>query len=120
MNYNNNDKNLVPVSREFIEDALHERFDAVKDRRASGIHNKVIDIFIEMVAECWWPIHSASYVIDNWLINWEHWTYEDCWIYSLNEEAERESTDEQIEAVENYLSDNCYMFDRDLEEYCSY
>jgi hypothetical protein len=52
MNYYNNDKDLIPVSREFIEDALYERFDAVKDRRASEIHNKVIDIFIEMVSEC--------------------------------------------------------------------
>ena len=74
MNYNY-DKDLVPVSRDFISDALYER---------------------------------------------EHWTYEDCWKYSLNEEWERESTDEQLDKVENYLSDNGYMFDRDLEEYCSY
>jgi hypothetical protein len=52
MNYYNRNDNLIPVSREFIEDALYERFDAVKDRRASEIHNKVIDIFIEMVSEC--------------------------------------------------------------------
>jgi hypothetical protein len=75
---------------------------------------------VDLVCECGGNLHSASYVIDNWLINWEHWTYEDCWKYSLNEEWERESTDEQLDEVESYLSDNGYMFDRDLEEYCSY
>ena len=52
MNYYNRDKDLVPVSRDFIEDALYERFDAVKDRRASQIHIEKIDEFVEMVAEC--------------------------------------------------------------------
>lgn len=120
MNYYNRDKDLVPVSRDFIEDALYERFDAVKDRRASQIHIEKIDEFVEMVAECGWELHSASYVIDNRVINGENWTYADCWAYSLSEGSEREGSDEQIEAVENYLSDNGYMFDRDLEEYCSY
>lgn len=118
--YYNRDKDLVPVSREFIEDALYERFEVVKDRRASDIHEKVVDIFIELVSECWWPIHTASYVIDNWLLNWEHWTYWDCRWYMLNENSIYKWTDEQIEAVEKYLSDNGYMYDRDLEEYCSY
>ncbi len=75
---------------------------------------------MDLVCECGGNLHSASYVIDNWLISWEHWTYADCWTYSLSEGSEREGSDEQIEAVENYLSDNGYMFDRDLEEYCSY
>ena len=52
MSYYNYDKNLVPVSREFIEDALYERFDAVKDRWASDIHREKIDEFVEMVSEC--------------------------------------------------------------------
>lgn len=119
MNYNY-DKDLVPVSKEFIEDALYERFYAVQDRRASAIHSEKIDEFVEMVSECWWPIHSASYVIDNWLINWEHWTYEDCWMYAMNNNDKREDTDEQKDEVESYLRDNGYMRDRDLEEYCSY
>jgi hypothetical protein len=38
----------------------------------------------------------------------------------LNKEEEWQDTQEQIDEVEDYLSDNCYMFDRDLEEYCSY
>ena len=120
MNYYNYDKDLVPVSRDFISDALYERFEAVKDRRASQIHIEKIDEFVDLVCECWGNLHSASYVIDNRLINGENWTYEDCWKYSLNEDAERESSDAQIEAVEDYLSDDGYMFDRDLEEYCSY
>ena len=49
MNYN---KKLVPVSREFIEDALYTRFDAVKDCWASAIHREKIDNFVEMVSEC--------------------------------------------------------------------
>lgn len=120
MNCYNHDKTLVPVSREFIEDALYTRFDAVKDCWASEIHREKIDEFVELVSECWWPIHSASYVIDNWLINWEHWTYEACWLYSMNENSDRQDTNEQIEAVEDYLSYNGYLYDRDLREYCSF
>ena len=51
MNYSY-DKDLVPVSKEFIEDALYERFYAVQDRRASAIHSEKIDEFVEMVSEC--------------------------------------------------------------------
>ena len=51
MNYNY-DKDLVPVSRDFISDALYERFEAVKDRRASQIHIEKIDEFVDLVCEC--------------------------------------------------------------------
>ena len=52
MNCYHHDKTLVPVSREFIEDALYTRFDAVKDCWASDIHREKIDEFVELVSEC--------------------------------------------------------------------
>lgn len=111
---------LVQCNPDFIRDALYQRFDHVKDNWAMEIHNEKIDEFVDLVSECWTNAGSASEVIDNWLINWESWTYEDVWRYSLKRDEKRTWDDEQLDEVENYLDYNSYMYDRDLQEYCSY
>ena len=111
---------MVECNPDFIRDALYRRFDAVKDNWANEIHNEKIDDLVDLVAEVWTTAGSASEIIDNRLINWESWSYEDVRKYSLNRDEKRTWDDEQLDEVENYLDYNSYMYDRDLQEYCSY
>ena len=111
---------LVQCNPDFIRDALYERFDHVKDNWAMEIHNEKIDDFVDLVSECWTNAGSASEIIDNRLINWERWTYENVRKYSLKRDEKRTWDDDQLDEVENYLDYNSYMYDRDLQEYCSY
>jgi hypothetical protein len=111
---------MVQCNPEFIRQALYDRYDDVKDRWWMENYNEKIDDFVDFVAECWTSAGSASEIIDNRLINWENWTYEDVWRYSLKRDEKRTWDDEQLDEVENYLDYNSYMYDRDLQEYCSY
>ena len=59
----------ITVNADFVADALYERFEAVKDRRANAIHKEKIDEFIDSICDCGTCASSASEIIDNWLIN---------------------------------------------------
>ncbi len=109
---------MTQVSVSFIEDALYERFNAVKDNRWKAIHEKAIDQLVELIADCGTNAPSASHVIDNWLINWESGDYADIREYYLKEESEYTGEEEQIEKIHEYCEENYYFFDDDLEEYC--
>lgn len=110
----------VLVNPDFIKQALYDRYDDVKDLRWKDIHEKVIDDFVDLIADCWTNASSAWEIVDNWLVNWENWDYEDCWRHWMNEPDEWENSLQQIEQVEQYLEDNWYFYDRELEEFCSY
>ena len=42
----------ITVNADFVADALYERFEAVKDRRANAIHEEKIDEFVELICDC--------------------------------------------------------------------
>jgi hypothetical protein len=114
---------FIQVNPDFVTDALYERFNAVKDRRASQIHKEKIDEFVELIADCGTCAGSASEVIDNWLINGECLTYEEIRKRYTREEGEEEfdeENEEQLERIEDYCQDNCLMYSRDCMEACSY
>ena len=111
---------MVEVNPDFIRQALYDRFDDVKDRWWMEIHHEKIDDLVDLVAEVWTTAGSASEIIDNWLINWEQWTFEDIWRYYLKEDWEWFWDEEQIDAVVEYLDSTCLMYDRWLQEFCSY
>lgn len=106
--------------RDFIIQALYDRYNAVKDNWGCQIHEKMIDELVEMIADAWvWEWVTAWTIIDNRLVNWEHWTYNDWWCYHMNRD-ENEYWEDKFEEIEEDLNNNCMFYDRDLEEYCSY
>lgn len=111
---------MVEVNPDFIRQALYDRYDDVKDRWWMEIHSVKIDDLVDMIAEMWTAAGSASEIIDNRLINWEQWTFEDIRRYYLREDWERFGDSEQIEKVVEYLDNSCFMYDRWLQEFCSY
>ena len=42
----------VEVNADFVADALYNRFNAVKDTRASAIHEEKIDEFVDLICDC--------------------------------------------------------------------
>jgi len=111
---------MVECNPDFIRQALYDRYDDVKDRWWMEIHSVKIDDLVDMIAEMWTAAGSASEIIDNRLINWEQWTFEDIRRYYLREDWERFGDSDQIEKVVEYLDSSCFMYDRWLQEFCSY
>lgn len=106
--------------RDFIIEALYNRYNDVKDRYASEIHERCIDDLVEIVADAWvWEWATASTIIDNWLINWEHWTYKG-WRTSHMKWNIEDYWIDKFEEIEESLWEYWMFFDRELEEYCSY
>lgn len=122
-----NNERLVQVNPNFIKYALYDRYDLVKDRRGGEIYDNFIDDFIELVLECWTMANSPWEIIDNRLINWEHYTYEEIYKQELKqyhekerEELEKEEKEEILEELHEYFNNNCFYYDDDLEEIISY
>ena len=120
MNYN---ERLVQVNPDFIRDALYDHYQLVKDNRGGEIYEKFIDDFVDLVAECWTSASSPWEIIDNWLINWEHYTYEEIYKREFEkyhekerEELEEEEKEEVLEEIHEYCENKCFYFDDELEE----
>lgn len=110
----------VPASVDFIEQALYDRYDDVKERRWCEIHDKAIDTLVEICCKSW-VYASAWSIIDNRLVNWENWTYKDYFIYQMdrNEEEYDEDNEQLMDEIEDELNNEWYFYDRDLKEWCS-
>lgn len=104
----------------FIEQALYDRYNDVKENWGSEIHEKCIDELVSRVAEYWvreWD--TAWTIIDNWLINWERGTYQDWWVYQMNNKEE-DFWQDKFEEIEEDLENNWMFYCREIEEYCGY
>jgi cobalamin biosynthesis Mg chelatase CobN len=85
----------------------------------------MLDRFIELIIDCWTWDNTASSLIDNWLINAEHYTYDEIYKRYLKDEKERENLDEEekeetIEEIHRRADENGHRFDDDLEETIAY
>jgi hypothetical protein len=123
-----NNERTIQVSPDFVEDALYDRFREVNDRRGWEIYEKKIDDFVALIIDCWSIYWSASYIIDNWLINWTHNTYEEIYNRYLAENhdgKEREKLTEEemediIEEIHEYCQNECLEYDDELQEAISF
>jgi len=123
MNYN---ERTVQVSPDFVKEALYDHYDLVKERRGGEIYDEFIDDFIDLVAECW-TTYTAWYLIDNRLINGEHYTFEEIYDQEFKnyyekdrEELEEEEKEKVLEEIHEYCDNQCYYYSDDLEEIISY
>lgn len=125
-----NNKQLVQVHPDFLRDALYDRYELVKDNRGGEIYDEFIDDLVELICDCWTNA-TAWEIIDNWLINAEHYTYSeifDWYIYDEDDEElnkKREELDEdQKEIAVDYIhrraEDHWHRYSDNLEETIAY
>lgn len=125
-----NKYNIASVSPDFVRDALQNRFEMVKDRRGGEIYEKFIDQLIEMIIDCW-TNNTAWEIIDNRLINAEHYTYEEIYkryiydeddehLYKKREDLDEEEKELAIHYIHKRAEDHWHRYDDDIKETVAY